>query len=94
MQPAAAPDDPLLFVLDLFDGLKITYMIGGSLASSIPGEPRSTNDFDVVADVTPAHVAALVTALEQARFYVSEDAVRDAISRRSSFTSSPSAARR
>lgn len=87
--PPAAAEDPLLFVLDLFDELGITYMIGGSLASSIHGEPRATNDFDVVAEVAPSHVSALVAALERARFYASEDAVRDAIHRRASFNLIP-----
>jgi hypothetical protein len=72
-------------VLDLFEDLGVAYMIGGSLASSIHGEPRATNDFDIVADVTLGHVARIVAVLEAAAFYVSEDAMRDSIRRRSSF---------
>ena len=87
--PSSAAEDPLLFVLDLFERLEITYMLGGSLASSIHGEPRATNDFDVVATVARSHVRSLVDALEAAEFYVSEDAIFDAIAHATSFNLIP-----
>lgn len=83
--PSATPDDALLVVLDLLESLGIVHMIGGSLASSIHGEPRATNDFDVVADVTRSQTDFIVAALGPAGFYVSEEAIEDAVRRRTSF---------
>jgi hypothetical protein len=67
-----------------FDALTIEYMIGGSLASSVHGLYRYTNDVDIVADVREAHIAPLVAALE-AQFYIDADMIRDAIQYESSF---------
>jgi hypothetical protein len=41
------PPDPIavaLAVARILDGLEVPWLIGGSLASSVHGEPRSTND--------------------------------------------------
>lgn len=62
----------------LLDRLGIPYVIGGSFASSVHGEPRSTNDIDVVADLRVELVPALVDALG-ADYYVSLDAAREAV---------------
>ncbi|MBN1868108.1 hypothetical protein JW916_12555 [Candidatus Sumerlaeota bacterium] len=81
-----APDmfPAILPVIEAFEELGIGYHIGGSVASSFHGLPRSTLDVDLVADLLPEHVAPLVQRLANA-FYVSEDMVRDAVKRRSSF---------
>lgn len=62
----------------LLDRLGIPYVIGGSFASSVHGEPRSTNDIDVVADLRVELVPALVEALGP-DYYVSLDAAREAV---------------
>lgn len=59
----------------------ITYTIGGSIASSFAGEPRSTIDIDFVAAITDAHVVPLVSAFTR-EFYIEEQALRGAIRRR------------
>jgi hypothetical protein len=59
-------------------------MIGGSIATSLYGEPRATNDVDLVADLLPSRAQAFVDALGT-DFYVDLDAVRDAANRRASF---------
>ncbi len=41
----------------------ITYVVGGSLASSITGEPRSTLDMDIVVAMTARQVEPFVLAL-------------------------------
>lgn len=46
----------------------LPYLIGGSLASSIMGEPRSTLDLDFVVALSPPQVLALASALG-AEFY-------------------------
>jgi len=45
------------------DQLRIPYLIGGSVASSIRGIPRSTHDVDFVARVFPQQAEALAAAL-------------------------------
>jgi hypothetical protein len=74
----------LRLVVEALERLGVPYYIGGSVASSVHGVPRSTNDVDVVADLQLRHVTPLVHALGDA-FYIDEDAVRDAVERRSSF---------
>ena len=48
---------------EMFDALGVPWLIGGSVASSMRGEPRSTNDLDLVADLRTEHVAPLVWTL-------------------------------
>ena len=79
--------DPISLALDIaviFNDLNIPYLVGGSVASSLMGEPRATEDVDIVADLTVDKLILLLQAL-QPRFYVSEDAVRDAIRFKRSF---------
>ncbi|MBK8998041.1 MAG: nucleotidyl transferase AbiEii/AbiGii toxin family protein [Myxococcales bacterium] len=57
-----------------------TYFVGGSLASSLDGEPRSTNDIDFVIDLPVGRVAALAAALGP-DFEVDEAMLRDALLR-------------
>lgn len=54
------------------------YFLGGSLASSIQGEPRATNDIDFVISLPAGKVAALRAALGE-DFEVDEDMLRDAV---------------
>ena len=79
--------DPLVVVAnlaDIFDALDIPYLVGGSLASSVYGIPRATNDVDLVANVQRMHVRPLTKALE-GDFYVAEELIVEAIRDRSSF---------
>lgn len=68
----------------ILDGIGIDWVLGGSLASSFLGEPRSTMDIDLAVRMTTADIASLVRAVED-RFYVSETMVRDAVTASSSF---------
>lgn len=73
--------DPIavaLLVTRILDELGVIHTIGGSIASSIAGEPRSTIDVDIVAALKPEHVAGLVERLATA-FYIDEAAVDRAI---------------
>lgn len=73
-----------LQVIQVLDRLRVPYVIGGSIASSIYGPPRATQDVDVVADLKDEHVPAFVAAL-QSDFYLDEAAIREAVRRRWSF---------
>ena len=72
-----------LVVADALDGCGINYTVGGSVASSISGEPRTTLDVDIVVALSETDVVPLVARLGS-DFYVDDKAVRRAISDRSS----------
>jgi hypothetical protein len=72
------PVDPIAIavsVAQVFDDLGIAHTIGGSIASSVAGEPRSTVDIDFVAAIDEGHAPALVATLS-AGFYIDEEARR------------------
>lgn len=73
-----------LRVIAVLDDLEIRYVVGGSIASSIYGKPRATQDVDVVADFREEHISGFVSALRE-DFYLDEPAIRDAVRRRSTF---------
>ena len=80
------PVEPLAvaaLVAAIFDELRIPYTIGGSIASAMAGEPRSTVDVDFVASLSAEVVPELAARLADA-FYVSEDALLRAVRNRSS----------
>jgi hypothetical protein len=81
--PAADPIAVALSVTRTLDALGIANTIGGSIASSYAGEPRSTIDIDIVAAIEAGQVPALVAALV-GDFYIDEDAVLRAVRERSS----------
>ena len=79
--------DPLVALLDgvaILDELRLPYAIGGSVASSVFGEPRASADADIIVELSEAQLAPLVNRLEGA-YHVSEDAALDAVRRHSSF---------
>jgi hypothetical protein len=81
------PSDPVLVLLrvtELLERIGTPYFLGGSLASSLLGEPRSTLDIDLVVVLRSDEAPALVRELAP-EFYVDEGAVRDAIRRRGAF---------
>ena len=62
----------------------IPYAVGGSLASSVHGLPRSTVDIDLVVEMTQAHVDGFVAELRDT-FYADEEMIRAALARKRSF---------
>lgn len=73
-----------LLVIDALNRLDVPYLIGGSLASTVHGLVRTTQDADLVADLRPEQATPLVQALGDA-FYASFEAIQAAIRQRSSF---------
>jgi hypothetical protein len=70
-------------VIRVLDDLGIANTVGGSIASSLAGEPRSTIDIDIVAALDERRVPAVISALSPA-FYVDESALNRAVRHRSS----------
>jgi hypothetical protein len=73
-----------LLVTGTLDELGVEYVVGGSVASSMYGLPRSTADADIVAALREEHVVGFVSALEGS-FYVDRDRILDAIRERFRF---------
>ncbi len=61
------------------------YMLTGSLASGLQGQPRSTHDVDVVIEIDPDELDSLLRHFPEPRFYVSADAARQAARDRTMF---------
>jgi len=69
-------------VVDVLDSLGVRYRVGGSVASSALGVPRSTLDVDLACELRLRHVASFATQLIDT-YYVDQDMIRDAIQRQS-----------
>jgi len=67
------------------DKLGVLYAVVGSTASTIYGEPRLTNDIDVVLDLQPQDVESFCSEFPEAEFYLSRAAVESAVRKRFQF---------
>lgn len=76
--------DVMLLVAEVLETLGIPYCVGGSMASSLHGDWRSTKDVDLLADIKGKHVKPFSEAL-QSDFYAEEQSVLDAVKLRKSF---------
>ncbi len=84
---SAPHDEPLelaLKVVRVLEDLGVTAWLGGSLASSIFGIPRATQDADIVADLPLEMARPLVEHLGD-DFYADAERIAAGIERRSSF---------
>ena len=73
-----------LKVTNILEKLNIPYLIGGSLASTLYGLVRTTQDSDIVAEMHPEHVQPFVMALQN-EFFVDDEMIVESIERHSSF---------
>ena len=80
----AEPIRILIHVSQILERLAIPYLTCGSIASSILGIPRATQDIDLVIDLSFARVEDFLKAM-QAEFYVDSNAVRRAVQTKTSF---------
>ncbi len=79
--------EPIAVTLQVVDALEqvgATYVIGGSLASTIHGVVRTTLDTDIVADLSLRQAQPFADLLTGA-FYLDVNTIRHAIRQRSSF---------
>jgi len=72
-------------VFQVLEDIGIEYMVTGSTASSLQGEPRSTHDIDIVVSIQRSAVDALVAAFPPPDFYLDRNNILDAINRQSMF---------
>jgi len=81
-------DDPaplLRAIKEALDAAGIPYMIVGSFAGMVHGEPRTTYDLDIVIDPSAAALDVLLEGFDPDRVYVDPDVARDALRRRTMF---------
>jgi hypothetical protein len=80
MGPVELPDpiEVAASITRTLENLGVRYLIGGSLASSVHGEPRSTNDVDLLVDFRAEHIRPFVEAI-RGDYYINEPAVQEAV---------------
>lgn len=78
------PVEVALVLARVLERLGIRYCVGGSVASSVYGEVRTTLDVDFVAELRQTDITALVAATRE-DFHIVDASVRRAVRDRSSF---------
>ena len=75
----------LVRLVRTLDDLKIPYMLTGSMASSLQGEPRSTHDIDILVALQESSLKGMTEAFPPSDFYLYEPSIRAAIDEKSMF---------
>ncbi|MCA8978021.1 MAG: hypothetical protein KDC98_25065 [Planctomycetes bacterium] len=75
--------EPLRDVVACLDRLAVPFFVAGSVASTMHGEIRTTQDVDLVAEIEEPLVRPMVESLRD-RHYVDEASVLEAVRQRSS----------
>jgi hypothetical protein len=78
------PIEVTIKVTSVLERLGVPYLIGGSLASTLYGMVRTTQDSDIIADMRPQHIKPFVEAL-QGEFFIDEEMIAESIRSYSSF---------
>ncbi len=73
------PSELLPELIRILEGLGLRYFITGSTATILYGEPRFTNDIDVVVELPPARIDEFCGAFPAPLYYCSRSAVIDAV---------------
>jgi hypothetical protein len=77
--------DVLRTITELLEEAQIPYMVVGSFASMVHGEPRTTHDLDIVIDPSTQGLDLFLASIDMDAFYVDPDVARDSLRRRSMF---------
>ena len=78
------PIEVTLKVTSVLEKLGISYVIGGSLASTLYGMVRATQDSDIITEMRSEHIQSFVSSL-QSEFFIDEEMIADSIQNNSSF---------
>jgi hypothetical protein len=78
-------DELLRFAVEALNHLGLRYLVTGSIATVLYGEPRFTNDIDLVVMLSADRVEELCRSFPQPEFYVSPESARQAVARRGQF---------
>lgn len=71
-------------LIEALNDSNIPYMLSGSICSSFHGQPRATNDADIVIDPTQEQLVCFVKSLGK-NYYVSQQAALNALKDRTMF---------
>ncbi len=78
------PLEVTLKVTNVLEKLSVPYLIGGSLASTLYGMVRTTQDSDIITEMGPEHIQPFVAALEN-EFFIDKEMIAESIQHNSSF---------
>lgn len=78
------PVEVTLKVTGVLEKLGVPYLIGGSLASTLYGMIRTTQDSDIITEMRVEHIQPFVMALQD-EFFIDEEMIADSIQHNSSF---------
>jgi hypothetical protein len=79
------PPELLRHIVECFEKLDIGYFITGAVASIAYGEPRLTNDIDIVADISEGEIPRLKACFPESDYYFDEESAKKAVRRRFQF---------
>lgn len=77
--------DLLRHVAETLERLQIPYLVTGSVATIAYGEPRLTNDIDIVVELPPNAVTTFCAAFPEPDYYCPRDLVEQAVKQRFPF---------
>lgn len=72
------PIEVTLKVTHVLEQLDIPYLLGGSLASTLYGMVRTTQNSDIIAEMSPKHIPTFVLSLQN-EFFIDEEMISDAV---------------
>jgi hypothetical protein len=72
-------------VVNALEEISIPYLVTGSVASMMYGEPRFTNDIDIVVRMSKGHIPRILKAFPSPEYYVAEYAVEQAVAEKDMF---------
>jgi hypothetical protein len=78
------PIEVTIRVTQVLEKLNIPYFIGGSLASTLYGMVRTTQDSDIVAEMQIEHLQPFISVLQD-EFYIDDEVIAESIQHHSSF---------
>jgi hypothetical protein len=78
-------DELLRRTVETLERLNLTYLITGSMATILYGEPRFTNDIDIVVQLSPNRVGDFVQAFPSDEFYLDDERIRQAVESKGQF---------
>jgi hypothetical protein len=65
--------------VDILEKLRLQYLVTGSMATILYGEPRFTNDIDIVVQLNEEQVDALAACLPEGDYFVSRESMLRAV---------------
>jgi len=79
------PNELLRHVVQCLEKARIPYFITGAVAGIVYGEPRLTNDIDIVADIGQDHLSELKKCFPEEEYFFDVDSASKAIRSKSQF---------